>query len=225
MSDAGNTINDNLQQQAQAIWLSMFSMLPRESTVADVALNVTDGVHNTVVDDPNGDCYLLSCKNIKGGHLTIGASERRISRATFDKLRKRTKLSKGDILLSSVGTVGELLLLNDDPNNYEFQRSVAMIKPNPKIVSSAYLYEALLAQNAEIINAAHGAVQQCIFISDMAGFKVAVPDFELIAQYDTLAQPMLDAIRQNKLENQRLSLLRDTLLPKFMSGEIDVSVI
>ena len=81
------------------------------ATIADIALNVTDGVHNTVKDDPEGQYLLLSCKNIKGGLLSIGASERKINSETFEKLRRRTKLAKGDILISSVGTVGELYCL------------------------------------------------------------------------------------------------------------------
>ena len=193
------------------------------ATVADIALNVTDGVHNTVKDDPEGQYLLLSCKNIKGGLLSIGLSERKINSETFEKLRRRTKLAKGDILISSVGTVGELLLLNTDPSNYEFQRSVAIVKPNPELVSSAYVYESLVAKKAELINAAHGAVQQCLFISDIAGFPIGIPNPAERRSFDEVVKPMFDTITANEAENLRLEALRDTLLPKLMSGELDVS--
>ena len=218
-------INENLAQQAQAVFLHLFgnndSLTP--ATIADVTLNVTDGVHNTVHDDPEGEYLLLSCKNIKGGSLTVGSSERKISLETFEKLRRRTKLAKGDVLISSVGTVGELLLLNTEPANYEFQRSVAMVKPNPAVVSPAYLYESLVSQKAELINAAHGAVQQCLFISDIAGFPIGVPTTEDLRKFDETVVPMLDAITANEAESLRLAALRDTLLPRLMSGELDVS--
>lgn len=193
------------------------------ATIADVALNVTDGVHNTVHDDPEGEFLLLSCKNIKGGSLSIGASERRISYDTFEKLRHRTRLSKGDVLISSVGTVGELLLLNVEPTNYEFQRSVAMVKPNPAIVSPAYLYESLVFRRSELINAAHGAVQQCLFISDIAGFPIGIPQPDELRSFDATIAPMFDIVSANEAENQRLTQMRDALLPKLMTGEIDVS--
>ena len=193
------------------------------ATIADVSLNVTDGVHNTVHDDPEGEFFLLSCKNIKGGSLSIGSSERRISFNTFEKLRRRTKLSKGDVLISSVGTIGELLLLNVEPTNYEFQRSVAMIKPNPDIVSPAYLYESLIFKKSELINAAHGAVQQCLFISDIAGFPIGIPQSDELRNYDAIVAPMFDTISANVAENLRLAEIRDALLPKLMSGELDVS--
>lgn len=222
---ANRRVNENLLQQAQSIFIHKFkdSNNTTPATIADVAINVTDGVHNTVKDDPKGQYLLLSCKNIKGGSLSIGASERRISSETFDKLRRRTKLAKGDILISSVGTVGELLLLNTEPSNYEFQRSVAIIKPNPEIVSSAYVYESLVAQRAELINAAHGAVQQCLFISDISGFPIEIPHPNDLRSFDEVVTPMFDAISANEAENTRLEALRDTLLPKLMSGELDVS--
>ena len=217
-------VNENLEQQAQAIFANMFDESnTTQATISDVSLNVTDGVHNTVHDDPEGEYLLLSCKNIKGGSLNIGTSERRISRDTFEKLRRRTKLSKGDVLISSVGTIGELLLLNNEPLNYEFQRSVAMVKPNPSVVSSAYLYESLLSNRAKLINSAHGAVQQCLFISDIAEFPIRIPQQDILSEFDTIVTPMLDIVTANENENIKLSQLRDTLLPKLMSGEIDVS--
>ena len=217
-------VNENLEQQAQAIFANMFDESnTTQATISDVSLNVTDGVHNTVHDDPEGEYLLLSCKNIKGGSLNIGTSERRISRDTFEKLRRRTKLSKGDVLISSVGTIGELLLLNNEPLNYEFQRSVAMVKPNLSVVSSAYLYESLLSNRAKLINSAHGAVQQCLFISDIAEFPIRIPQQDILSEFDTIVTPMLDIVTANENENIKLSQLRDTLLPKLMSDEIDVS--
>ena len=195
----------------------------QSATIADISLNVTDGVHNTVKDDPEGNYLLLSCKNIKGGSLSIGSSERHINKETFDKLRKRTQLAKGDILISSVGTIGETLMLNTEPTNYEFQRSVAMIKPDTKIVSSAYVYESLLYKKAELINAAHGAVQQCLFISDICEFPIDIPSKVKLDMFNLAVIPMFDIITAKHEENQRLAAFRDALLPKLMSGELDVS--
>lgn len=218
-------INGNLEQQAQAIYREMFVSNGdiTTATIADVSLTVTDGVHNTVHDDPDGKYFLLSCKNIKGGHLSISANERTINEEVFSKLRRRTNLSKGDILISSVGTVGELLLLNTEPTNYEFQRSVAIVKPNPAIISSYYLYESLIYQKAELINAAHGAVQQCLFISDIARFPIGVPTPEALLKFNSIVEPIFDTITANEATTVALCSIRDALLPRLMSGELDVS--
>ncbi len=230
--ELNNKINTNLEQQAQALFKNWFvdfepfgGKMPegwKEVEFRDVCENITDGVHNTVVDDSNGEYLLLSCKNIKGGVLTISSSERKINKETFEKLRKRTKLAKGDILLSSVGTVGEMYLLNETPDNYEFQRSVAIIKPNTSLISPAFLYESMLFQKDTIIHSAHGAVQQCIFISDVGDFKTILPTLDVIDKFTNIIQPMLDTITANQHENQKLANIRDTLLPKLMNGEIEV---
>ena len=217
-------INTNLELQAQALYKQWFvdnrSDDWEEKQLSEIALHITDGVHNTVIDSPEGEYYLLSCKNIKSGQLLIGSNERRIDRETFAKLRKRTRLSQGDILVTSVGTVGEMYLVNEFPTNYEFQRSVAIIKPNQDIISSYFLYAALLYQRNELKHLAHGAVQQCIFISDLKEYSFIVPNKNDISAFDEVVAPMFNKIGELQKENEALSTLRDTLLPKLMNGEI-----
>ena len=217
-------INTNLELQAQALYKQWFVDNRKEDweekQLGEIALHITDGVHNTVIDSPNGEYYLLSCKNIKSGQLFIGSNERRIDHETFTKLRKRTRLSHGDILVTSVGTVGEMYLVNESPSNYEFQRSVAIIKPNNDIISSYFLYAALLYQQNEIKHLAHGAVQQCIFISDLKEYSLIVPNKDDISAFDAVVAPMFNKIGELQKENETLATLRDTLLPKLMNGEI-----
>ena len=227
--EVNRQINDNLEQQAQALYKSWFidnyqTEWP-EYSLDEVTLKITDGVHNTVIDTPNGEYYLLSCKNIKNRRLNMSSSDRRIDEGTFNKLRKRTMMSKGDILLSSVGTIGELMLLNEDPHNYEFQRSVAIIKPNPVYISSYYLYETLISQIDKITNTAHGAVQQCIFLSDLKEYTINIADKALISRYDIIVKPFFDEITKREKEIARLTSLRDSLLPKLMSGELKINEI
>lgn len=217
-------INTNLELQAQALYKQWFVDNRKddweEKQLGEITLHITDGVHNTVIDSPNGEYYLLSCKNIKSGQLFIGSNERRIDHETFTKLRKRTRLSQGDILVTSVGTVGEMYLVNESPSNYEFQRSVAIIKPNNDIISSYFLYAALLYQQNEIRHLAHGAVQQCIFISDLKEYSLIVPNKDDISAFDAVVAPMFNKIGELQKENEALATLRDTLLPKLMNGEI-----
>ena len=219
-------INTNLELQAQALYKQWFVDNRKEDweekQLEEIALHITDGVHNTVIDSPEGEYYLLSCKNIKSGQLLIGSNERRIDRETFAKLRKRTRLSQGDILVTSVGTVGEMYLVNESPTNYEFQRSVAIVKPNQDIISSYFLYAALLYQRNEIKHLAHGAVQQCIFISDLREYSLTVPNKDDISAFDAVVAPMFNKIGELQKENENLAPLRDTLLPKLMNGEIKI---
>lgn len=214
---------DKLEATAHALYHKMFvdgidkENLPEGwsvKTLGEVCNNITDGVHNTVEDDINGDFLLLSCKNIKGGSIFIGQNERRIDFETFTKLRKRTQLTKGDILMSSVGTIGELVLLNEDPTNYEFQRSVAIIRANEEVVSPAFLFFSLKSQKDVIEQTAHGAVQRCLFISDIANLKTIYPPSPDIIRFTEATLPLLNYIHIRQCENSKLTELQSLLLAK-----------
>lgn len=68
-----------------------------------------------------------------------------------------------------------------------------------------------------------GAVQPKISQANLKSIRIALPPIEQLKAYDSQIQPMFSAIRNNKDENEHLANLRDTLLPKLMSGEIDMS--
>lgn len=52
-----------------------------------------------------------------------------------------------------------------------------------------------------------------------------LPDTELLDAFDVITTPMVEQIVSNSIENKRLAIMRDVLLPKLMSGEIDVSAV
>ncbi|OWV19269.1 restriction endonuclease subunit S [Fibrobacter sp. UWB3] len=184
--------------------------------------NVTDGVHNTIQDTPNSPYLLLSCKNIKDGKIQIGENERTIDEKTFFTLRKRTQLSKGDILITSVGTIGDVHLLNQEPSYIEFQRSVAIIKPNKELVNSCYLYETFKSMRKEFENAAHGAAQQCLFIGDINRVKVCLPPFKICQLFEKKVQQIYDLILTLSNQCNNLIKQRDLLLPRLMSGKLAI---
>ena len=58
---------------------------------------------------------------------------------------------------------------------------------------------------------------------DFDAFEIALPDETTLDGFDSITAPMIEQIVNNRLQNKRLAVLRDTLLPKLMSGELDVS--
>ena len=58
---------------------------------------------------------------------------------------------------------------------------------------------------------------------DFDAFEIILPDIKTLNQFDEITTPMIEQIVNNRLENKHLNFLRDTLLPKLMSGELDVS--
>ena len=125
-------------------------------------------------------------------------------------------------MVSTVGTVGEIVILLDPPANVEFQRSVGIIKPNISKASPYYIYCALKDKQEALKHTAHGAVQQCIFIGDLKNFEIPYSYSKKLIEFDTIVSPMFNQLTINHRESNYLTQLRDTLLPKLMSGEIKI---
>ena len=68
-----------------------------------------------------------------------------------------------------------------------------------------------------------GAVQPKISQSNLKKIALIIPPLDVLSSFDRIIQPMFVKLRNNRLENMRLAELRDFLLPRLMSGEIDVS--
>lgn len=81
----------------------------------------------------------------------------------------------------------------------------------------------LLFSLTNIASIVTGAVQPKISQSNLNKLPITIPSLTALEKVDNLIQPMFGMIRNNKQENERLIQLRDSLLPKLMSGEIDVS--
>lgn len=176
----------------------------KEYKLKDVCIKITDGVHNTVKDDIQGECYLLSCKNLKNNQIVISSQDRKISFETLQRLRQRTETQKGDVLLSSVGTIGETAIIKEFNPNYEFQRSVAILKPNTSMITSEYLFYFLNNSKRKLQHSAEGAVQQCLFINPLKEFKVNIPPLETQQKIAKVLSAIDDKIELNNSLNNNL---------------------
>lgn len=170
----------------------------------DICINITDGVHNTVKDTINEQYYLLSCKNIKNGNVCIDKHDRTISKETLDRLRKRTQLSKGDVLLSSVGTIGETAIVKEEYPPYEFQRSVAIFKPDKRYITSKFLFYSLNNKKKVLQSMAEGAVQQCLFINPLKQFQILIPPLDKQRKIAGILSALDDKIELNNKINRNL---------------------
>ena len=152
-------------------------MMFKRSLINDLSANVTDGEHASVKDDENGAYFLLSNKNIKSGKIVYDEYDRKISESTFLNINRRTKLSFGDVVISTVGSIGKTAVIKDDFINFDFQRSVGIIKPDQKKLNAEYLhyYFQIPTVQKRLVNLSKGAVQKCLFISDLRGIEIDHP--------------------------------------------------
>ena len=135
-------------------------------------------------------------------------------------------LKIGDILLSKDGTIGTIGYVA----NLDLPTSVAsgifVIRNNkPDIISTTFIYYLLKSKLFEAFIAARteGSVIPHLYQKDFMEFEFPLPSSAKMAKFEEITEPMFSQIISNLNENKTLASLRDSILPKLMSGELDVS--
>ena len=135
-------------------------------------------------------------------------------------------LKVGDILLSKDGTIGKIGYVD----SLELPTSVAsgifvIRNTKPDIISTTFIYYLLKSRLFISFIAARteGSVIPHLYQKDFMEFEFPLPTAEKMAEFEEVTEPMFSQIVNNLNENKRLAILRDSLLPKLMSGELDVS--
>lgn len=137
-------------------------------------------------------------------------------------------LKVGDILLSKDGTIGKIGYVD----NLDLPTSVAsgifVIRNNkPDVISTTFIFYLLKSKLFESFIAARteGSVIPHLYQKDFMEFEFPLPSAERMAEFEGLTEPMFSQIINNLNENKALASLRDSLLPKLMSGKLGVSSI
>ncbi|CAH8236320.1 Type I restriction-modification system, specificity subunit S [Vibrio aestuarianus] len=138
----------------------------------------------------------------------------------------RFKLSNGDLLMAMTGaTVGKSGVYVSDGRDAYLNQRVARFES--KVDSSApcwFTYNLVTKDSIfeQIVGAAQGSAQPNISSKGIEQVKAVIPTHDLISKYQELVSPLYAKWISNFKENSQLSELRDTLLPKLLSGEIEL---
>lgn len=210
-----NIINDNLQQQAQAIYQQMFIdnlfLERKEGTLSDVA-DITMG------QSPSGSSYN------EEGIGTIFFQGRTEFNFRFPTIRLYTTEPKrmaraNDTLMSVRAPVGDFNVAHTDCC---IGRGLAAIHSKSNHQSFTLYTMFSLKKQLDVFNG-EGTVFGSINRNSLNDMPILIPSNDAIEKFEQIAAPMDDAIRNNYNEICRLQEIRDSLLPKLMSGELDVS--
>lgn len=239
-------INKNLEQQAQALFKSWFvDFEPFNGTMPSdwefVHLEKIADFQNgyafkskELLNEPSPDCYQV----FKQGHIARGGgfipdgTKSWYPKSLASKLEKYV-LKKGDILMAmtdmkdNVAILGNTAVMPLD-NEYIVNQRVGHLRANGyKGVTYPFIY--LLTNSTAFLvdlrSRANSGVQVNLSSSEIKASQTVLPSEEVNNAFSEITLPMFEFIINNQLENQRLAQLRDTLLPKLMSCEIDVSAL
>ena len=242
--EVNRRINENLEQQAQALFKSWFvdfepfkdqpfveselGMIPqgwRVVTLDEMTSKFGTGLNprkNFKLGEGNN--YYVTIKNMGNNRVYLDDKCDKVTDDAIEKINKRSKLQVGDLLFSGIGTIGRVALITETPHNWNTSESVFNMHPQDGI-SSEFLYVLLLSDVFQSYVKVHaqGGVQQGIRMASLKEYKLATPDSRFLRLFDKIIIPIISQIKENDKENDRLAELRDTLLPRLMSGELNVS--
>jgi len=210
-------INDNLADLLQTIYQGRFGndiLAVNQGVLSDICSYSTDKV---AVSELNVRTY-FSTENMLSGKA--GSTEA----TSLPTTSQTTACHKGDTLISNIRPYFKKIVYCEDKCGCS--TDVLCFTPSQPCYS-AYLFSTLYADKffAFMVAGSKGTKMPRGDKQQIMTYPVVLPSEEELAGFNTIASPLLEQIYSNRAENKRLSILRDTLLPKLMSGEINVSAI
>lgn len=192
-------INDNLQQQAQAIYASMFidnaDPLWEQGHLSDLIIVKYGKDHKKLA---NGSYPVYG----SGGIM------RYVERPLYDK---------ESVLIPRKGTLNNVMYVNQPFWSVDTMFYTEMRLPNV----AKFVYHFVKAKDLASMNA--GSAVPSMTTDILNAMEVIIPSATALGEFEALVAPMYRAMQENDVQSEKLANLRDTLLPKLMSGEIDVS--
>lgn len=226
--ELNNKINDNLEQQAQAIFKSWFvdfepfgGKMPegwRVGKVDDLGEIICGKTPSTKIKEYYGnECPFITIPDM---HNNVYAcfTERYLSKLGMESQIGKS-LPVNSVCVSCIATPG-LVILTDKIS--QTNQQINSIIPN-KNMSSYYVYLLMqsLAETIKMLGSS-GSTTSNLNKDQFSKIDVLIPAIYELKIFNTIVEPLFQNIRNNIHENQKLTALRDTLLPKLMSGEINV---
>lgn len=230
--ELNNKINADLEEMAQAIFKNWFvdfepfkdgkfvdselGMIPegwKVGRLGDITKNKSAKVKE------RNDVKVLS--PVTTGELVL--SEEYFTKQVFSSSIAKYKIvNKGDFAYNparvNIGSLGR--------NEFDFDGCVSPVYVVFSVLDGYENYFDLFRKTDffkdSVASLAIGGVRQSLSYDDLSSIEVIIPSENAVEEFNNLYNQMKKTIKANKLENSRLSLLRDTLLPRLMSGELEV---
>ena len=219
--ELNNTINNNLEQQMQALYKAWFVDFVPFNGIKPTNWIKTDiySIANIIYGAPFAS-KLFNTDGIGKPIIRIrDLKEQDFVTFTTEEHPKGHLIHPGDIVVGMDGEFRPYIWGNEKA----WLNQRVCIFENKRTKGKAFLFYTIkpLLNMIEQTQVATTVIH--IGKKDFDAFEILLPSEDVLNQFDEITTPMVEQIVNNRLENKRLSNLRDALLPKLMSGELDVS--
>ena len=223
-----NKINDNLEQQAEALFKAWFiDYLPfagekpqewNHTTVEELTSLVSRGIAPKYTED--SDQIVINQKCIRDHRIDLS-----LARMHTPKKINEKWLQYGDLLINSTGegTLGRAAQVWFKPEKMTVDSHVTIVRPKSKELMY-YIGFWGLVHEKQIESLHTGSTGQTELPRErIKAMELVLPDQVTLAKFNAIVQPMTETIINNQIQNNKLAALRDALLPKLMAGEIKIT--
>ena len=193
----------------------------RENVIFRDILDVRDGTHDSPQYYDEG-YPLVTSKNLKNGCIT-DKDIKYISKEDFDQINQRSKVDVGDILFAMIGTIGNPVVIEDEPN-YAI-KNVALFKNKGKV--NPYFIKYYLESREvrdKMQKEAKGTTQKFVSLGYLRDFPIAIPsDLEqeyIVKKLDELLSKELQAVSIIEEVIEQIDLMKKSVLAKAFRGEL-----
>lgn len=218
---ANKEINKNLEGQAQALYDNLFANVSFDVTLADIGTVVggsTPSKKHPEYYTDQGIAWITPKDLSNDSSKFIYHGENDITELGLSKC-SATVMPIGTVLFSSRAPIGYIAVAaNPVATNQGFKSVI----PN-KDIGTAFIYYFLKNNLTLIESMASGSTFKEISASVMKNVPAFIPIKDKLNIFRDFCNPLFTYQQKLEMENNRLSNLRNTLLPRIMSGEIDVS--
>ncbi len=220
-----NSINKNLSEQLAAIFDEACQHADTEITLSDLC-ELTSSKRVFAKDYKEAGVPFYRGKEISlrsnGSPLTDLLY---ISEEQYQEIKDRYGVpKKGDILLTAVGTIGNSFMVEDDVFYFK-DGNIIWLKDFKSAEINYFVYDYMKSRlfKHDVDAITIGSTQQALTIVALSKVKICIPPKEELVSYFEKSKAYHETIINNQKENRALTSLRDSLLQKLMSGELDVS--
>lgn len=220
-----NRLNDNLEEQIRLLFNKYYESADNEIVLSEC-------------------CTLTSSKRVfakeyvregvpfyRGKEITLKRNGKSItdilyiSEEHYEEIKNKYGVPNiGDILLTAVGTLGNSYMVQEEKFYFK-DGNIIWLKDFKSKEANYYIYDYMqssLFSNA-IDSIRIGSTQSALTIVSLGKLKVLLPNESMLKEYYNLSKTIRDRINANIKETEKLSELRDTLLPNLLSGELDLT--
>ena len=228
--ELNNAINNNLEQQAQAIFKSWFIDFDPFDGIrpSDWIIGTIDNLGSEIIcgktpstkkkEYYGSDMPFITIPDMHGCVYNV-VTEKYLSIAGIASQSKKT-LPPNSVCVSCIGTAGLVTLVSEKSQSNQQINAIT-----PKEGISPYYVYLLMKTLSKIINKLGQSGSTIVNLNkkQFSKIQVIIPSRSILCNFDILCNPLFEMILSNQRENIRLVNLRDILLTKLMKGELDVS--